>query len=184
MRPRQNSHHILDNIFKCIFLNENVWILIMISLKFVVKGPITNISVLVQIMAWCRSGDKPLSVPMMVNSLTHLFVTRPQWVKLWSKSFSIALKNALLHNFTLTLSLVAMHIFRLPGGRFKKVYELLNLRALKFLPVNKMHIFQCMDKIFCVEFQREPLKFHTKYLSHTLKDAIFIQHWNFKSSWI
>ena len=31
-----------DNIFKCIFLNENVWISIKISLKFVLKGPINN----------------------------------------------------------------------------------------------------------------------------------------------
>ena len=69
-----------------------------------------------------------------------------------------------------------------PGGRFKNTYELLNLRALKFSYMNKIHIFQCMDKIFCVEFQRYPLKFHTKYLTHTLKDMIFMQFWNFKSS--
>ena len=69
-----------------------------------------------------------------------------------------------------------------PGGRFKNTFELLNIRALKFSVVNKIHIFQCMGKIFCVEFQRVPLKFHTKYLTHTLKDMIFIQHWNFKSS--
>ena len=62
------------------------------------------------------------------------------------------------------------------GGRFNNTYELLNLRALKFSPVKKIHIFQCMGKIFCVEFQRYPLKFHTKYLTHTLKDMIFIQH--------
>ena len=63
------------------------------------------------------------------------------------------------------------------GGRLKNTYELLNLRALKFLPVNKIHIFQCMGKILCVEFQRFfPLKFHTKYLTHTMKDMIFIQH--------
>ena len=30
------------------------------------------------------------------------------------------------------------------GGRFKNTYELLNLRALKFSYVNKIHIFQCM----------------------------------------
>ena len=36
-----------------------------------------------------------------------------------------------------------------------------------------------MGKIFCVEFQRIPLKFHTKYLTHTLKDMIFIQHGEF-----
>ena len=68
------------------------------------------------------------------------------------------------------------------GGRFKNTYELLNQRALKFSYVNKIHIFQCMGKIFCVEFQRYPLKFHTKYLTHTLKDMIFMQFWNFKSS--
>ena len=69
-----------------------------------------------------------------------------------------------------------------PGGRFKNTYELLNLRALKFSPVNKIHIFQCMGMIFCVEFQRYPLKFHSKYLTHSLKDVTFMQHWNFKSS--
>ena len=55
-------------------------------------------------------------------------------------------------------------------GHFKNTYELLNLRALKYSPVNKIHTFQCMGKIFCVKFQRYSLKFHTKYLTHTLKD--------------
>ena len=32
------------------------------------------------VMAWRRPGDKPLSEPMMVRSLTHICVTRPQWV--------------------------------------------------------------------------------------------------------
>ena len=57
------------------------------------------------------------------------------------------------------------------GGRFKNEYELLNLRALKISMLYKNHVYQCMDKIFCVEFQRVPLKFHTKYLTHTLKDV-------------
>ena len=51
-----------------------------ISLKFVPKGPVNNIPALVQIMAWCRPGDKPLSEPMMVSLATHIWVTRPQWV--------------------------------------------------------------------------------------------------------
>ena len=55
-----------------------------------------------------------------------------------------------------------------PAGRFKNTYELLNLRALKFSPVNKTHIFQCMSKIFCVEFQRVALKFPKNYVTHTL----------------
>ena len=81
LRPRQNGRHLPEDIFKCIFLNENVWTLHKISLKFVPKGRINNIPALVQIMAWCRPGDKPLSEPMMVNLLTHICVTRPQWVK-------------------------------------------------------------------------------------------------------
>ena len=80
-RPRQNGRYVADDIFKCILLNENVWIPNIISLKFVAKGPINNILSLVQIMAWRRPGDKPLSEPMMLSSLTHICVTRPQWVK-------------------------------------------------------------------------------------------------------
>ena len=79
--PRQNGRHFANDIFKCIFLNENVWISIKISLKFVPKGPINNIPSLFQIMAWRRPGDKPLSEAMMVNLPTHICVTRPQWVK-------------------------------------------------------------------------------------------------------
>ena len=81
LRPRQNGCHFPDDIFKWIFLNENVWISIKISLKFVPTGPINNIPTLVQIMAWRRPGDKPLSEPMMVDLLTRICVARPQWVK-------------------------------------------------------------------------------------------------------
>ena len=79
---RQNGCHFADDIFKCIFLNDNVWIPIKISLRFLPKGPINNIPALVQIMAWRRLGDKPLSEPMMVSLPTHICVTRPQWVGL------------------------------------------------------------------------------------------------------
>ena len=81
LRPRQHGRHFPDDIFKCIFLNENLRILIKISLKFVPKGPIDNIPALAQVMAWRQPGDKPLSDPMMVKLPTHICVTRPQWVK-------------------------------------------------------------------------------------------------------
>ena len=81
LRPRQNGRHFPDDIFKCIFLNENVWISIKISLKFVPGGPNNNFPALVQIMAWRRPGDKPLPELMMVSLMTHICVTRPQWVK-------------------------------------------------------------------------------------------------------
>ena len=84
LRPRQNERHFADDLFKYIFLNENAWISLEFSLKFVPKVQINNIPALVQIMAWRRPSDKPLSEPMMVGLLTHICVTRPQWVK-WDK---------------------------------------------------------------------------------------------------
>ena len=80
LRPRQNGRRFADDTFKRIFLNENVRISIKISLKFVPKGPINNNPALVQIMAWRRPGDKPLSESMLVRLPTHICVTRPQWV--------------------------------------------------------------------------------------------------------
>ena len=47
LRPRQNGRHFPDDIFKWIFLNENVFISIKISLKFVPNGQINNIPALV-----------------------------------------------------------------------------------------------------------------------------------------
>ena len=81
LRPRPIRRHFADDIFKCILENENGWISPRISLKFVPKVRINNIPALVQIMAWRRPGDKPLSGPMMVSLLTHICVARPQWVK-------------------------------------------------------------------------------------------------------
>ena len=73
---RENLRHFADDIFKCIFLNENSWISIRISLKFVSMDEINNIPALLQIMAWRRLGDKPLSESMRVSLLTHICVTR------------------------------------------------------------------------------------------------------------
>ena len=80
LRPRQDGRHFPDDSVKHIFLNENVWILIKMSQKFVPKGPINNIPAWVQIMAWRRPGDKPLFKPVMASLLTHICVTRPPWV--------------------------------------------------------------------------------------------------------
>ena len=81
LRPRQNGCLFADDPFKRIFLNENIRISTKNSLKLVSKGLFNNIPALVLIMAWRRPGDKPLSEPMLVRSLTHICVTRRQWVK-------------------------------------------------------------------------------------------------------
>ena len=79
MKPRQNGRHFLDDILKCIFLNEKVWSSMKILLKLAPKGPVINIAALIQIMAERRPENKPLSEPMKVSLLTHICVTRPQW---------------------------------------------------------------------------------------------------------
>ena len=84
LRPIQNCCNFADGIFKYIFLNINVWISLKFSLKFVPKVRINNILAMVQIMAWRWPGDKPLSEPMMFSLLTHICVTRPQWLNPWS----------------------------------------------------------------------------------------------------
>ena len=56
-----------DNIFKLIFLNENGRIPIQISLKLGHMSPINNKPALVQVMAWHRTGDKPLPEPMLTQ---------------------------------------------------------------------------------------------------------------------
>ena len=70
-------------IFQTTFSNEFSWMkMLEFRLKFVPKGPINNIPLLVQIMAWRLPGDTPLSEQMVVRLLMHICVSRPQWVKL------------------------------------------------------------------------------------------------------
>ena len=74
----------MDAISQTTFSNAFFWWKCMntikISPKFVPKGQINNIPALVQIMAWRRPGDKPLSEPKMVSLPTHICVIRSQWV--------------------------------------------------------------------------------------------------------
>ena len=106
LRPRQNGRHFADDTFKWFFQNENVWISIKISLKFVPKAPISNIPSLVQIMAWRRPGDnhylnqwwlvyRRIYASLSLNELTHLPLDKVvvilqtifSGVILWMKSF-------------------------------------------------------------------------------------------------
>ena len=79
LRPKQNCRHFADDILKIIFLNEYIWIPLRISIKFVPKVRINNITALVRIMAWRQPGNKALSEPLMISLLTHKCLTPPQW---------------------------------------------------------------------------------------------------------
>ena len=56
-----------DNTIKWIFLNENGRIQIWISLKIVPRSSIDSKAVLVQVMTWRRTGNKPLPELMMTQ---------------------------------------------------------------------------------------------------------------------
>ena len=66
-KPKQNGRHFADDNFTCIFLNEYAWNAIKILLNIDPEDVVNNIQILVQIMAWCWPGDKPLSEPMMFS---------------------------------------------------------------------------------------------------------------------
>ena len=108
LKLRQNCCNFAEDIFKCIFLNENVRIFLKISLKFVPKVQISNIPALVQIMASRWPGDKPLSEPMMVSPLMHICVTRPQWVNCCTSPVSIPRVHSPLHS---SIVASAHHLF-------------------------------------------------------------------------
>ena len=56
------------DIFKCIFLNILFLIKAKFHLSLFLRGPIDNKSSFVQVMAWPRTGDRPLPEPMMTQS--------------------------------------------------------------------------------------------------------------------
>ena len=87
VRPIRKRIHFAVNIFKCIFLNGDVWIWLKFHWSLFLRVQWRIFLALVQIMAWCWPGDKPLSEAMMVRLLTYICVTWPQWVQiLQSKS--------------------------------------------------------------------------------------------------
>ena len=67
VQPRQNAANLAGVIFKCIFMIEKFCISIRISLKYVLRGPIDNRPALVQVLAWHRTGDKPLPEPTLTQ---------------------------------------------------------------------------------------------------------------------
>ena len=61
-------------------------------------------------------------------------------------------------------------------ARLTKTYDVTiqryrNLQAK--IEDSKIHILRCMGSKFCVKFQRFPLKFHTKFWTHTTQNMHF-----------
>ena len=57
-----------------------------------------------------------------------------------------------------------------PGVRLTKTCDVIFQRyrtLYRTIKVRKMHILRCMGSKFCVKFQMCPLKYHTKFWTHT-----------------
>ena len=86
MKAEQNGRQFVDDVFKCIFLSENTWILISISQKCVPRGHwIDNKSSWIQVIAWHQTDDKPLPEPIMTYS-TDAYVRHQGLYSLSSKT--------------------------------------------------------------------------------------------------
>ena len=97
LRPRQNDRHFPD-IFKCIFLNKNVWFLIEISPKYVPNGQINNMPAFGsgnalaptrrQVIIWTNNGqvDRRIHASLALNELmfqSYYIGTRNLLIKSW-----------------------------------------------------------------------------------------------------
>ena len=160
LRPRQDGRHFPEHILRCIFLNENISVSINISLKFVPKGRINNNPALVQIMAWRRSGDKPLPEPMVVRILTHICVIRPQWVKMVTYCY-------LLH----LLSSTEMDIWFWQNFHHRLHWKLWQWSAKVSFPLN-FHQWLCIDRERCqndkkkiIKIMSFPFQWYTSHMS-------------------
>ena len=81
--------------FQVHFRDKKFCILIKILLKFVPKGPIDNISALVEIMAWRQIGAKILSQPMLTRfTVAYTCSTRGRWVNSSWPSYAMWLQRS------------------------------------------------------------------------------------------
>ena len=112
--------------FQIIYLIQNVSISIKISLTFGPKGPINNITALVHIMAWHQA-------PMIVCLLTHICVTRPQWVNAYIGRYSTQIKNQprVFHEARIQYCLGDTMVYGWVYTRIKRMIDLMIWRHYK-----------------------------------------------------
>ena len=125
------------------------------------------------IFVHCVHSPLPGSTPVMAFCNTrqsHSTITQQQKYSVQAKQGTPGTqeKTSLVWPFTGELSILGWG-----GGGFRNAYELLNIRALWI----KHTSFNVWVRYFVWNFKRVPLKFHTKYLAHTLRWKIeFLYH--------
>ena len=158
--------HCADIIFKCIFVNANACILILIP-RFVLKNPINSKSALAHLMSLCPIRGRQSRKPVMAHSpngyMRHwaaeswgtfydfgTWIIDTRGIKMCPWRLDYDHKWQTSQDLQTITIVVSWHIIN--------TYELVILRALKISILYKNDIFQCMGKMFCMKFQRFPFE--------------------------
>ena len=174
LRPRQNGGRFADDILDCVLLNENVWISIKISLKFLPKGPINNIPALIPIMTWRRPGDKPLSgriyAPLGPNELKIwiiIFFLHCTIYSLPVHTYRWCMYSFL--SFNPYFCLLYRH-FAI-GDHYAPKHNLLNIVMLNSLAIYS-NLKLLINFLFCI-IQKRAIKFWGEHFSIRIKHGSY-----------
>ena len=112
------------------------------------------------------------------HSYTYTPIIRFLLFVIWSVELArkIARIKILITDCSTDTSKTLIRQFVKPGARLTKAYDVTIQRYRNShakIEDSKMHILPCMGSKFCVKFQRCPLKFHTKFGTHTTQNMHF-----------
>ena len=101
LRLRRTRRHFEDDNFKYIFLNNYVWILNKISLKFIPTGQINNVPELDPIIARQQPGDRPLMLSLIFA-----------WINAWVNNREAGfLRRNRVHFDVIVMLLIVLYFF-------------------------------------------------------------------------
>ena len=121
---------------------------------------------------------------------SNILLTFPNYLKSCFGNTSIYIYiYTFLHIYVMYYVEIAMQFmlhYDIPGARLTKAYDVTiqKYRNSHAKTENgKMHILRCMGSKFCAKFQRCPLKFHTKFWTHTPQNMHFTSYQKFDDLW-
>ena len=113
-----------------------------ISLKFVLTVRNNNIPALVKIMAWRLPGDKPLSEPMMVSLLTHIYASLGL-NDLRQKQHHIRLLSLEPFGKLLTYLPLKCRIYALVNWVSIPLVQIMDYRLFRATPLSELYLVYC-----------------------------------------
>ena len=142
-------------IFQTTFSNAFSWMkMFKFRLRFhwslFPRVQLTIFQALVQIMAWHRPGDKPLSEPMMVSLLTHICVTRPQCVNysLWCHRWWQGCRTGdVLFSVMIILNMLFLYVYFVSGCNKEFIYLILRWFPNWMVLIDNICSFSCLSSL-------------------------------------